>query len=73
MANLRTEINKEEFMAMPRAEQSFMIFGAVKGNAENIEKHDERIAALEKGSWTKHPLSFIGGIIGGIAAKVGLG
>ena len=66
MGNIKTNISKEHFMTLPSKEQNYVILSAVEG-------HEERITILEKRSWTKHPLSLIGGIIGGIIARVGLG
>lgn len=66
MSNLKTSIDKDEFLAKPLEEQNYLIFGAVGG-------HEERITTLEKQKWVKSSLAFVGGVFGGIVAKIGLG
>lgn len=66
MNNLTVKIDKEEFLKKPESEQHWLLYGALNG-------HEERIAKLEKQKWIKGSLAFAGGIIGGVAAKIGLG
>lgn len=66
MNNLTVKIDKEEFLKHPEGEQNWILYGALNG-------HEERITSLEKQKWIKSFLAFVGGVIGGIAAKVGLG
>lgn len=66
MNNLTVKIDKEEFLKHPEGEQNWILYEAAVG-------HEERIVKLEKQKWVKGSLAFAGGIIGGVAAKIGLG
>ena len=66
MADLKTSIDKEHFLTLPNNERDYVIFSAVQG-------HEDRITKLENQKWFKGSLAFVGGIIGGVAAKFGLG
>jgi len=66
MNNLTVKIDKEEFLKKSEGEQNWVLYEVAEG-------HEERIGKLEKQKWIKGSLAFAGGIIGGIAAKVGLG
>lgn len=66
MNNLTVKISEEEFLEKPESEQHWVLYRAIQGQ-------DERIVKLEKQKWIKGSLAFAGGIIGGIAAKIGLG
>lgn len=66
MSNLTVKIDKEEFLKHPEGEQNWILYGAVQG-------HEERITKLESQRWIKGSLAFVGGIFGGILARLGLG
>ena len=66
MNNLTVKIDKKEFLKLPEGEQNWMLYGISEG-------HEERITKLEKQKWIKNSLALIGGVSGGILAKIGLG
>lgn len=66
MNNLTAKIDKEEFLKLPETEQNWLLYGALNG-------HEERITKLENQSWIKSGLAPVGGVIGGVGAKIGLG
>lgn len=63
---MKTRVSKEDFMKMPQKEQNYLILGAVEG-------HEERITKLESQKLVKTSIAFVGGVFGGILAKIGLG
>ena len=66
MNNLTVKIDKDDFLQKSESEQNWVLYEAAVG-------HEERITKLEKQKWVKGSLAFAGGIIGGVAAKIGLG
>lgn len=66
MNNLTVKISEKDFLQKSEGEQNWVLYGASVG-------HEERIVKLEKQKWVKGTLAFAGGIIGGVAAKIGLG
>lgn len=66
MGKLQTSISEEKFMEKTPEEQRYILYEAAIRGQEEMSK-------LKKWNWSRHPLAFVGGIIGGIAAKVGLG
>jgi len=64
MNNLTVKIDKQEFLAKPEEERSYITYST-------LVSLQERVCKIENRSWWDKPSSFLGGMLGGILAVVG--